>query len=432
MSERLDRARMLLQVERHAEAARELTALLAEEPQHPGAHALLALSLAVGERWEEGLEAARTAVSLAPDWYYAHFVLGTILCDAGRPKEALASAREARRLEPEDADVHALVARCFGVLGRWKEVLVSARRGLEVDPKHVDSLNLRAQALRLLGRTDDARGALDIALAEDPEDPDTHASYGFARLQEGDGHQALEHFREALRLDPSHEAARAGLAEALKARNPLYRPILWWMLFSARFNRRQSVLVIVGLLFGARALAKTFASVPGLELLAAVVVFGYLFLMWTSWVGTALFDLLLWLRRDTRDVLLQQDRNCALMVGGAILAALLIGGTFTALGLLVEGLLGFAALMAVAIPIAGASSVGNRRARGFAVALAGILAAGTLLGLALAAYDAEQPLAEGAQQSKVGLGVLALAFVGSLLSSWVMMGLRMIRPRPLA
>ncbi|HVS18542.1 MAG TPA: tetratricopeptide repeat protein [Planctomycetota bacterium] len=432
MSDRIERARMLLEVERHEEAARELTQFVADEPEHAGAHALLALSLASMERWEDALAAARKAVGLAPEWPRGHYVLGLVLRDVGRSKEALSSAREARRLGPEDPDVHALVAVCFAALERWKEVLGSARRGLELDPEHVDCLNLRANALRILGRTDDARDALDTALAAQPDDPHTHTSYGFARLQEGDSQAALEHFREALRLDPSSETARAGLAEALKASNPLYRPILWWMLFSTRFSRGQSVLVVLGILFAARALTKILGAIPGLSLLAPVVLLAYMLMVWTSWVGTALFDLLLWLRRDTREVLLPRDRSVALCVGGAIAAALLAGGALLVFGHRVEALVAFAAFLAVAVPVAGAFSVDNQRARWVAVAIAALAVVTAVFGALVTGYEVSQPVVDGVETRRVGLGLLAIAFLGSLLSTWVLIGLRLLRPRPRA
>ena len=67
-----------------------------------------------------------------------------------------------------------------------------------------------------------------VSLAHDPENPYTHQARGFALLQQGDAKGALVHFQEALRRDPQSRGARAGLVEALKAQNPLYRVVLAW------------------------------------------------------------------------------------------------------------------------------------------------------------------------------------------------------------
>ena len=49
---------------------------------------------------------------------------------------------------------------------------------------------------------------------------------------------ALEHFREALRLDPNLQYAQAGIVEALKARNPIYRWMLGYFLWMGRLSDR--------------------------------------------------------------------------------------------------------------------------------------------------------------------------------------------------
>ncbi len=58
---------------------------------------------------------------------------------------------------------------------------------------------------------------LGSALANDPENALTHANQGWALLHRGDHERALEHFREALRIDPELEWAR-GRASSRRSR----------------------------------------------------------------------------------------------------------------------------------------------------------------------------------------------------------------------
>jgi len=429
----IERARLLLQVDRHEDAARELTRVLAAEPENPEAHTLFALAAMGAKRFEEATDAARRAVGLAPDWPHAHYVLGAVLCDRNREKEALASAREAVRLDPEDPDHHALEAACHAGTKRWKDMRAAAERALELDPTHVWGLNLRAGALRQLGELDAAAEALDYALAEDPEDSNTHTSYGFAALQRGQVHDALQHFREALRLEPENETARVGLAEALKARNPLYRPILWWMFWSSKLTGGSSLLVVFGLMFGMRALAKNMPENGALSVVFLAVIALYVLAVWTSWVGSALFDFLLWLRRDTRDVLLPRDRTVAVCVGATVAAAPLAGALVGFTVGVPQGLLAAAAFLAVAIPVAGGLSLPNAKARfvGAAVALVCVLlsVAGTL-SLAFHGRAGDLPATEvGREQSGLGLGLLALALVAARLSTWLLVFLGLVKER---
>jgi Tfp pilus assembly protein PilF len=430
MSEALQRARMLLQVERPNEALRELTSALAEDPEDVDAHALMALGYAQLERFEDATRSARQAVSLAPDAAFVHYVLGTILCDRDRDKEALVSAREAIRLDPDDADHHGLEASCLAGLARWKEMLASAERGLALEPAHVRCLNLRATALRQLGRADEAATVLESALAERPDDPDTHATYGYASLQRGEYRTATLHFREALRLEPQHASARAGLVEALKAENPLYRPILWWLLWCSRMSSGRGLLVMFGIMYGVRMLSRALKEVPGLSVLGGVLIIVYVFVVWTSWVGSSLFDLLLYLRRDTRELLEENDRRVAVAVGATMLAAPLAGGVLFALGEPTGAVLAPLAFLAVAIPVSGGLSLRNRKARAIGVTIALIAVLVAVAGTLFLALDASR----GAQltdpgRSSLGEVLLLVALAGAPLSTWALLGLGFIKPK---
>jgi tetratricopeptide (TPR) repeat protein len=430
MSEALQRARMLLRVERPQEALRELTGVLADDPEDVDAHALMALGHAQLKRYDEATVSARQAVALAPDFAYVHYVLGTILCDRDRDKEALAAAREAIRLDPDDADHYGLEANCLAGLSRWKEMLQSAERGLALEPGNVRCMNLRAMALRQLGRADDAADVLESALAERPGDPDTHTSYGYASLQRGQYHIAVEHFREALRLEPGHSGARAGLVEALKAKNPLYRPILWWLLWCSRMSSGRGLLVMFGIMYGVRMLSRALKEVPGLAVLGGVLVIVYVFAVWTSWVGSSLFDLLLYLRRDTRDLLEEDDRRVAVAVGATMLAAPIAGVLLFALGERTGAVVAPLAFLAVAIPVSGGLSLRNRKARvlGTTIALCAVLVA--VAGTSILALDALRGVqVTNVEEPGLGLVLLIAALLGAPLSTWALIGLGLIKPK---
>jgi hypothetical protein len=59
--------------------------------------------------------------------------------------------------------------------------------------------------------------------------------------------EAEERFRAALTLDPGNPLARRGLAEALMARTPLYRPFLRYSLFMEGAGPGGRLAVIAGL-----------------------------------------------------------------------------------------------------------------------------------------------------------------------------------------
>ena len=112
--------------------------------------------------------------------------------------------------------------------------------------------NLRAMALVNLGRKREAAEAMRGTLAKDPQNAFSHANQGWTLLHQGDHAQGLEHFREALRIDPELDWAAAGTVEALKARHLLYRLMLRYFLWMSRLGGRARWGVILGVLFASR------------------------------------------------------------------------------------------------------------------------------------------------------------------------------------
>lgn len=421
---------MLLQVDRPVDALRELTTVLAEDPEHVEAHIMMASALVAQERYAEATAAAEKAVALAPDRAITHYMLGAVLCDRDREKEALRFAREAVRINPDDADHHALVAACHAGLAGWKPMLAAADAALELDPIHSRALTLRAHALRMLGRADAAADVLRVALAEEPDDPDVHTAFGYTCLERRAYRDAVGHFREALRLEPDHVSARTGLIEALKASNPLYRPLLWWMLWSARLTSGRSLLLVFGLMYGVRALARSMRGVPGLEIAATALVVLYIFAVWTSWVGASLFDLLIYLRRETRALLPPRERLVAVAVGATVCAAPVAATLLAALGQPVAAIMAALAFLAVAIPVSGGLSLPNARARvlGTVIALTAVIVASA--GTLFAAIDGWRGAVTDPDPTRsLGKGLLAFALLGAPLSTWLLLGLGMFKQR---
>jgi Tfp pilus assembly protein PilF len=246
-------------------AEREFRASPAEDPDCVPSHVQLALCLAERGEIAAAEREARAAVAADPEYEPAHYALASVLHDAGRLTEARAAVAAAVRLDADDPQNHWLAGLIEGDAGDWKAALECAETALRLDPQYVDALNLRAQALLTLGRRDEAFDGLREALARDPENPVTHTGVGWAHVHAGDPARALEHFREALRLDPTIAAARAGILEALKSRNLLYRLALRGLFQIGRLRWTTLVLVCVGIQLGVMMLRKAGGAVPEIQ-----------------------------------------------------------------------------------------------------------------------------------------------------------------------
>ena len=176
-------------------------------------------------------------------------------------------------------------------------------------------------ALVQLGRKDEAQETLGSALANDPENALTHANQGWALLHRGDHEKALEHFREALRIDPELDWARAGIVETLKARHLVYRVMLRFFLWMGRQSKVAQWVVVLGFLFGRGLLASAAHTYPRLApLLVPVLALSFAFLMLT-WISSPLFNLLLRFNRFGRLALSREQRIASSWIGGAFLLA---------------------------------------------------------------------------------------------------------------
>src|SRR5262245_38453287 len=219
MDRSYQRALVLLQQGRYDLAEEELRRALAAAPDDGYLHALLAECLWERGDFGEATAEAQEAIHPEPELSVGHAALSRSLLSRNHVAEAERAIHEALRLDPGNPNFCAQLAAIHLERRDWQAALSAAERGLEADPEHIPCNNLRAMALVNLGRRDEAGLTMASTLARDPEVAFSHANQGWACLRAGDSQQALEHFREALRLEPNLEFARAGIVEAMKARN---------------------------------------------------------------------------------------------------------------------------------------------------------------------------------------------------------------------
>lgn len=407
----VERARVLIEQDRFALAESELRRHILAEPDDATAHAMLALTLSGQKKHREAVESARRAIHLAPLLPYAHYVLAWVYDRQDRLGEAEAAINEAIRLDPEDADYFAVLSSIKLQRRRWQEALEAAETGLYFDSGHVGCINLRAMALNQMGLADDAAVAIEGALSFEPENALTHANRGWQEVHRGNYEQAMAHFRESLRIDAELEWAREGVVEVLKARNPIYRLMLRYFLWSSRLSPRATWGLIIGLYFFSRLIRGGMNASPELAPFLWPLYGLYLAFVLMTWIARPLFDLLLRLDPVGRVVLSKKQTAASNWVG----AALLLAASGLALGLL-TGVPSFYMLAAGAgmmtLPIAGAFNAETPKARKVLPAYAVALGSLALVTFALSFYDFE---------AAVTLGGLFL--LGFFVYGWVANGL---------
>lgn len=337
----LQRAGLLLEQGRFELAEETARRFLASAPQQPLGHAFLSLALLGQDKFVEARVAADDAVGCGPDHPVAHDTRARVLISCNRFPEAEAAAVEAVRLDPENPGHHSVLASALASRARWQEALDATENGLALDPEEPDLLNLRTRLLVQLGRVEDVGGASEQALRAAPEDADSHASVGWAHLNQREFEPAFVHFREALRLNPESEFARSGVIEAIKARNPFYALILRYFLWVGRLGSKGFYLMI-GLYLLVQVITRNLESMPeGLQWVALAFIILYVLFCVVSWTAAPLFNLALRFHKFGRLVLSKTEfRDATILavgllvsIGTAAVGFLMPPGKFFLLGL---------------------------------------------------------------------------------------------------
>jgi Tfp pilus assembly protein PilF len=303
MSQHFQRGQLLFEQGRYEQAIGELQLHLGQQAEDPLTHALMAMCFTRLDKLREATEHAQRAIHLSPDVSIGYHALAIVMLERNRLREARQLIEEAIKLKPYEADYFAILASIHLQESRWKDALAAANQGLQIDPEHGTCTNLRAQALVKLGDRAAAAQTMGEALARRPDDAWTHANQGWALLHQHEPYKALEHFREALRLEPGNEWARAGIVEAMKARNFVYRWMLAYFLWMARLPPNVQWMLIIGLFIGNRVIAGIARSSPHLAPFLWPVLYLYIGFVLMTWLAEPLSNLVLRLSRFGRHAL---------------------------------------------------------------------------------------------------------------------------------
>ena len=397
----LDRAIVFCDVGRLDKAEDALRAALREDPDDPLAHGLHALVLVDLGRPEEALQSASTAIALAPELSLGHTARARALVSLEHLTDAEASAKEAVRIDPEDPDTHVLLGAILMGRERWDEALAAADKALSLEPESESARGLRAVALAMSEGGSGWDEAAGEALAAAPDSAVAHALAGQAHLLRGGEREAAERFREALRLDPESEYAQAGLAEAMKAAHPLFKPLFRFFVWQERLSSGSKAALIFGPLLALRVLRPVADNPFVIGLIALWIAF-----VAVTWLSVPIANVALRFSAVGRAVLPGEQRRSSTaflaFVGAALLAVVLclvvsmgfVGTAFTA------GLLAF--------PVGSAHAV-SRRLRRIVYAAAITAGVAAFVGGALVAVGVES----------AGAVILILTFLSAFALLWV-------------
>lgn len=289
----ISKVQILIQQDRFKEAEKMLAQLLAQAPNHIHLLSLMAEVKLQQDKLEDAESIINNAIGVAPDEPYLFYVKTRIALLNKQPDEAEFTIQQAIQLDPNDAHYHAMFANVKLMRKQYEKALEIANTALAIDAENLLALNVRSTALLKLDDSEAAFVTVEGALREDPNNAYTHANYGWGLLEKGNHKKALEHFKEALKSDPNYEYAQAGMMEAIKASNPVYRLFLKYAFFMGNLTAKYQWGVIIGFYIGMRVLRTIADSNPAIQPYLTPLIILLAIFAFSTWVISPISNLFL-------------------------------------------------------------------------------------------------------------------------------------------
>jgi len=324
----LQRAHQLMQHHRFKDAEKELTNVLSIDPNCAPALALFSICKIEQNNLEEATRLIQRAIGKEPGNDYFLYIQALIFTKQDKEKEAQKFIHSAIALQLQSAEYFGLLAAIKLNQKEWQEALNAADKGLSIDADNLLCLNSRSTALLKLDRKDDAYSTIKEAINQDPENEVTHTNIGWGLLERGDHLDALKHFREALRINPNYDNAKAGLVQGLKARYWFYRVFLKYSFWLSNMKSKAQWIFIVGIYIGIRILDAIADNNERLGTFLKPIVYLYIIFAISTWIITPLSNLFLRLNVYGRYALTEKAIRASNFVGVSLLIGLLGGIIF--------------------------------------------------------------------------------------------------------
>ncbi|MFK8104195.1 MAG: tetratricopeptide repeat protein [Saprospiraceae bacterium] len=331
-----ERGRLLLEQGRTKEAGEAFRKTLADNPTNAGALALLGHCMSVERNHEEALSLINQAIGAEPNNPYFFYLKSRASFMANRLDEARIAADEGLRINPFFSVLFELKSILDFHEQKWESALENAERGLAIDAENVELVNLRAKSLVKLNRKAEAAATIDFALHKAPEDANSHANKAWVCIEQDQYDEALIHFREALRLDPTSEFAKQGLKEAIKAKNIVYRYILKYFLWMSKMTSKNQWGIIIGLYVAYRLLFWLSTAVPFLNVVIIPLIVLYILFAFATWIGIPLANVFLRMHPLGKLALTEDEKLASNLVGGLAIMTLGSIASFYAMGYEIE------------------------------------------------------------------------------------------------
>ncbi|MDQ3286988.1 MAG: tetratricopeptide repeat protein [Pseudomonadota bacterium] len=198
------------------EALDAARAAVAEQPQDPDAHRLLALALRLSGDTAGALAAIDEAIGLAPEDSSLHLARAGLLLQERQLDDAQASLARSVGLDPNQFPAYVVQAQLALGRGDLDEAERIARSAARIAPGHPQVAAIEGSLALRRGDADRALAILTEASGRAPDEPQLRHALGFAYLAKGHFAFAEQAFRGMLERDPKSQTLRMLIADVLR------------------------------------------------------------------------------------------------------------------------------------------------------------------------------------------------------------------------
>ncbi len=281
-------AQQMLDQERWPQAIEYLRQVLGSDPDHAGAHSLLALALLQGKRLHAAETEARLGLIADSESTLSHLAMASVMLAQRKPREAIGHVEICLASDPIDVEAMMLRGQAHMFLDARDKARADFARAIELAPESPRPLATLAHLDLADDRIDDAEHRAREALLLEPEYHDALIVMGYVLLRRDQPEAAREHAIWALRQNPVDPDALRLLC-AIKAKTSWWLGAWWrFQTFVGTGSNLRSAGILVGMYLVYRGVLIGLAG-PEHESLRGVLSIAWLGFCVYSWVAPAQF-----------------------------------------------------------------------------------------------------------------------------------------------